>query len=75
MRTHNIRLKYRTPKRYPTIISIMPPNTNGNPPWLELSLSRTSFMVPKGFEPSKFDCTIYFCYLELRIGFAGVKLV
>ena len=25
MRSHNIHLKYRTPKRYPTIISIMPP--------------------------------------------------
>ena len=25
MSTHNIHLKYRTPKRYPTIISIMPP--------------------------------------------------
>ena len=26
MSTHNIHLKYRTPKRYPTIISIMPPD-------------------------------------------------
>ena len=27
-----------------------------NPRWLELSLSRTIFMVPKVFEPLKFDC-------------------
>ena len=25
MCTHNIHLKYKTPKRYPTIISIVPP--------------------------------------------------
>ena len=58
MSTHNIHLKYRTPKRYPTIISIVPPGVA-----LIVTFQRSSyrcleqiFMVPKGFEPSKFDC-------------------
>ena len=58
MSTHNIHLKYRTPKRYPTIISIVPPGVallvtfqGSNYRCLE-----QIFMVPKGFEPSKFDC-------------------
>ena len=57
MSTHNIHLKYRTPKRYPTIISIVPPGValivtfrGSNYRCLE-----QIFMVPKGFEPSKFD--------------------
>ena len=57
MSTHNIHLKYRTPKRYPTIISIVPPGVallvtfqGSNYRCLE-----NIFMVPKGFEPSKFD--------------------
>ena len=58
MNTHNIHLKYRTPKRYPTIISIVPPGValivtfrGSNYRCLE-----QIFMVPEGFEPSKFDC-------------------
>ena len=58
MSTHNIHLKYRTPKRYPTIISIVPPGValivtfrGSNYRCLE-----QIFVVPKGFEPSKFDC-------------------
>ena len=58
MSTHNIHLKYRTPKRYPTVISIVPPGValtvtfrGSNYRCLE-----QIFMVPKGFEPSKFDC-------------------
>ena len=58
MSTHNIHLKYRTPKRYPTIISIVPPDValiitfrGSNYRCLE-----QIFMVPKGFEPLKFDC-------------------
>ena len=59
MSTHNIHLKHRTPKRYPTIISIVPPGValmvtfrGSNYRCLE-----QIFMVPKGFEPSKFDCS------------------
>ena len=33
------------------------PGTMINPQCLELPMSRIIFMVPKGFEPSKFDCT------------------
>ena len=58
MSTQNIHLKYRTPKRYPTIISIVPSGValivtfrGSNYRCLE-----QIFMVPKGFEPSKFDC-------------------
>ena len=61
MSTHSIHLKYRTPKRYPTIISIVLPGValivtfrGSNYRCLE-----QIFMVPKGFEPSKFD------YLQL----------
>ena len=57
MSTHNIHLKYRTPKRYPIIISIVPPGValivtfrGSNYRCLE-----QIFMVPKGFEPLKFD--------------------
>ena len=60
MSTHNIHLKYRTPKRYPIIISIVPPGValivtfrGSNYRCLE-----QIFMVPKGFEPSKFDCIL-----------------
>ena len=60
MSTHNIHLKYRSPKRYPTIISIVPPGVallvtvqGSNYHCLE-----QIFMVPKGFEPSKFDCIL-----------------
>ena len=58
MNAHNMRLKSRTPKRYPTIISIMPPGMA-----LKVTLRGSNyrcleqmFMIPKGFEPSKFDC-------------------
>ena len=58
MSTHNLHLKYRTPKRYPTIISIVPRGValivtfrGSNYRCLE-----QIFMLPKGFEPSKFDC-------------------
>ena len=57
MSTHNIHLLYKTPKRYPTISSIMPPGMA-----LTVTLHGSNyrcleqiFMVPKGFEPSKFD--------------------
>ena len=58
MSTHTIHLKYRTPKRYPTIISITPP---GVAPIVTFRGSNNRcleqiFMVPKRFEPSKFDC-------------------
>ena len=58
MSTHNIHLKYRTPKKYPTIISIMPPVVA---PIVTFRGSKNRcleqiFMVPKRFEPSKFDC-------------------
>ena len=63
MSTHNIHLIYRTPKRYPTIISIVLPGValivtfqGSNYRCLE-----HIFMVPKGFEPSKFDCI---CFLS-----------
>ena len=59
MSTPNIHLKYRTPKRYPTVISVVPPGV----PFIVLTLRGSNyrcleqiFMVPKGFEPSKFDC-------------------
>ena len=58
MSTHDIHLKYRTPKRYPTIISIVFPGValivtfrGSNYRCLE-----QLFLVSKGFEPSKFDC-------------------
>ena len=58
MSTHNIHLKYRTPKSYPTIISIVSLGValivafrGSNYRCLE-----PIFMVPKGFEPSMFDC-------------------
>ena len=57
MSTPSIHLKYRTPKRYPTIISNVPPGMalivafrGSNYRCLE-----QIFMVPKAFEPSKFD--------------------
>ena len=61
MSTHNIHLKYRTPKRYPTIISIVPPGValivtfRGS----NYSCLGQIFMVPKGFGPSKFDCIVF----------------
>ena len=60
MSTHNIHLKYRKPKRYHTIISIMPP---GVAPIITFRGSNNRcleqiFMVPKSFEPSKFGCII-----------------
>ena len=65
MSTHNIHLKYRTSKIYPTIISIMPPGValivtfrGSNYRCLE-----QIFMVPKGFEPLKFDCS---CLLRFQ---------
>ena len=61
MSTHNIHLKYRTLKRYPTIIFIVPPGValivifrGSNYRCLE-----QIFMVPKGFEPSKSDCILF----------------
>ena len=58
MSTHNIHLKYRTPERYPTIISIMHP---GVTPIVTFRGSNNRcleqiFMVLNRFEPSKFDC-------------------
>ena len=61
MSTHNIHLKYKTSKRYPTIISIVPPGValivtfrGSNYRCLE-----QIFMVPKGFEPPKFHCMLF----------------
>ena len=69
MSTHNIHLKHRTPKRYPTIISIMLPGValivtfrGSNYRCLE-----QIFMVPKGFEPSKFDCSSNMIGLDICI--------
>ena len=60
MSTHNIHLKYRTPKSYRTIISIVPPGValivtfrGSNYCCLE-----QIFMVPKGSETLKFDCIL-----------------
>ena len=61
MSTHNKHLKYRTPKRYLTIISIMPPGValivtfRGS----NYRCFEQIFMVPKGFKPSKFDCNTF----------------
>ena len=58
MNTHNIHLKYGTPIRYPTIISIVPSGValivtfRGS----KYRCLEQIFMVQKGFEPSKFDC-------------------
>ena len=67
MSTHNIHLKYRTLKRYPTIISIVPPGValivtfrGSNYRCLE-----QIFIVPKGFEPSKFDRIFRYPYDEI----------
>ena len=64
MSIHNIHLKYRTPKRYPTVISIVPPGValivtfrGSNYCCLEQII-----MIPKGFQPSKFDCIWYFSW-------------
>ena len=61
MSTRNMHLKYSTPKRYPTTISIVPPGValivtfrGSNYRCLE-----QIFMVPKGLEPSKFDCMLF----------------
>ena len=61
MSTHSIHLQYRTPKRYPTIISIVPPGVA-----LIVTCRGSNyrclgqiFMIPKGFEPSKFDCKCF----------------
>ena len=58
MSTHSMHLKYRTPKRYPTIISIMPPGVAPMVTFRGLNNSCIEhiFMFPKRFEPSKFDC-------------------
>ena len=60
MNTHNIHLKYRTPKRYPTVVSIVLPSValiitfqGSNYRCLE-----QIFMVQKGFDASKFDCIL-----------------
>ena len=50
MSTYNIPLKYRTPKRYPTIISVVPPGvalivTFGG---LNYRCLKQIFMVPRG---------------------------
>ena len=72
MSTHDIHLKYRTPKTYPTIISIMPPGVA-----LIVTFRGSTyrcleqiFIVPKGFEPSKFDCNQKI-YGETKQGFNG----
>ena len=69
MNTHSIHLKYRAPKRYPTIISIMP---SGVAPIVAFRGSNNRcleqiFMVPKRFEPSKFDCNFLGTQKQVRI--------
>ena len=61
MTTHSMHLKYRTAKRYPTIISIVPPGVA----LIVLTFRGSNYhcheqigMVPKGFEPSRFDCIV-----------------
>ena len=61
MSTDNMNLKFRIPKRYPTLISIVPPGVA----LIVLTFRGSNyrclgqiFMVPKGFEPSKFDCIL-----------------
>ena len=56
MSTHNLHLKYRTPKRYPTIISIVPSGVAllVTVQGLNYHCLKQIFMGPKGFEPSKF---------------------
>ena len=70
MSTHNNHFKYRTPKRNPTIISTVPPGVA-----LIVSFRSSNyrcleqiFMVPKGFEPSKFDCT-YMMYRTKTVSY------
>ena len=66
MSTHNIYLKYRTLKRYPIIISIMPPGVAliVHFPGLNYRCLKQIFMVPKGVEPWKFNCIWYACVLS-----------
>ena len=61
-------LKNKAPKRYPTIISIVPPGValivltfRGS----NYAVSEQIFMVPKGFEPSKFDCKLHQLHCNL----------
>ena len=71
--SNNIHLKYRTPKRCPTIISIIPPGVA-----LIIVTFRGSnyrcleqiFMVPKGFEPAKFDCIFFFLHKNICCGYS-----
>ena len=53
MSTHNIHTKYRTPKRYPTIISIVPPGVALIVTFRGLNYRclEQIFTVPKGFGP------------------------
>ena len=67
MSTHNIHLKYRTLKRFPTIISIMPPDVallvtfRGSN---YRSLSRTNFHGPKGVRAIEVGLYIYLHYVS-----------
>ena len=61
MNTLNIQLLYRRSKRFPLIIHHLLPDlapgltlSGSNYPYLE-----QIFMVPKRFEPSKFDCILF----------------
>ena len=53
MTTHIIHLKYRTPIRYRTVISIVPPGVALIVTFRGLNYHclEQIFMVPKGFEP------------------------
>ena len=80
--TQHTFILYRTPKRYPTIISIMPLGMA-----LIVTLRSSNyrcleqiFMVPKGFEPSKFDCIssetkVYFRITPLPLLAVGITAV
>ena len=70
MRTHNIPSNYKKIKE----ILIMPPDLalsstliGSNYPCLELI-----FMVPKAFEPLKFDCKLYTSYFQNKAATMGV---
>ena len=66
MSAHNIHLEYRTPKRYPTIISIVPPGVALIVTFRGSNNRRLEqiFMARKRFKPSKVDCIIILLCLD-----------
>ena len=77
MSTLNVQLLYRRSKRFPLIIHYLLPDLapgltlNGSSyPYLD-----QFFMVPKRFEPSKFDCTINLAAVVSFVHFQHVNQV